>query len=163
VQRAIKAHLGSAQVARVIYGAIIGLALVVALEAHPPRAAVIIATLLATALAVGLAELYSEVVGAETRYRRRVGREHLQHIAGQVLAVMVGIAFPAVFFILAAAGAMELGTAFSVAKWSGVGLIGVYGFAAARLAGGGMGTALLQAVAVALIGALLIALKALIH
>jgi hypothetical protein len=31
-------HLRSRQVSRVIYGAIIGLALVVALEAHPPRA-----------------------------------------------------------------------------------------------------------------------------
>lgn len=163
VQRAIQAHLGSAQVARVIYGAIIGLALVVALEAHPPRAAVMVGTILATAFAVGLAELYSEMVGAETRYRRRVGREHLPHIATQALAVMVGIAFPAVFFSLAAAGAMELGTAFTVAKWSGVGLIGLYGFAAARLAGAGVGTALLQALAVAVIGAVLIGMKALIH
>lgn len=146
-----------------IYGAIIGLALVVALETHPPGAGVMVATILATALAVGLAELYSEVVGMEARYRRRVGREHLPHIAGQALAVVVGITFPAVFFILAAAGVLELGTAFSVAKWSGVGLIGLYGFAGARLAGARVRTALLRAVAVAVIGALLIALKALIH
>jgi hypothetical protein len=45
---AIEAHLGTRQVARVIYGAIIGMALVVALEAHPPRPAVVAATLLAT-------------------------------------------------------------------------------------------------------------------
>ena len=163
MQRAIEAHLGSAQVGRVIYGAIIGLALVVALEAHPPRAAVVVGTILATALAVGLAELYSEVVGAETRYRRPVGREHFPHLAVQALAVMVGIAFPAVFFILASADALELATAFTVAKWSGVGLIGLYGFAAARLAGAGVRTALLQAVVVAVIGVVLIAMKALIH
>ena len=30
---------------------------------------------------------------------------------------------------------MELDTAFRLAKWSGLGLIGFYGFAAARLAG----------------------------
>lgn len=122
-----------------------------------------VGTILATAFAVGLAELYSEIVGAETRYRRRVGREHLPHLASQALAVVVGIAFPAVFFILAAADAIELGTAFSLAKWSGVGLIGLYGFAAARLAGAGVGTALLHASAVAVIGAVLIAMKALIH
>jgi hypothetical protein len=42
-------------------------------------------------------------------------------------------------------------------------LIGLYGFSAARLAGAGLPAALAQAAAVALIGALLIVLKALIH
>jgi hypothetical protein len=50
VRRFVATHLGSRQVSRVIYGAIIGLALVVALEAHPPAAGVVIATLLGTAL-----------------------------------------------------------------------------------------------------------------
>jgi hypothetical protein len=163
VQRAIEAHLQSEQVARVIYGAIIGLALVVALEAHPPRPGVMAATMVGTAVAVALAEAYSEAVGAETRQRRRVAREELRHIAVQALAVGFGVAFPAVFFVLAAAGAMEVETAFSVAKWSGLGVIGFYGFCAARLAGAGLAGALLQAAAVAVIGSLLIALKALVH
>ena len=71
--------------------------------------------------------------------------------------------FPAVFFILAAADAMEVETAFTVAKWTGLGLIGFYGFCAARLAGAGLARALVHATAVALVGALLIGLKALIH
>jgi hypothetical protein len=62
VTRALEEHLGSGRVARVIYGAIIGLALVVSLEAHPPKAWVVAATLVTTALAVGLAELYSDFV-----------------------------------------------------------------------------------------------------
>lgn len=69
VPRVIEAHLGSRQVARVVYGAIVGLALVVGLEAHPPSAGVMAATLLATGVAVGLAELYSELLGYETRTR----------------------------------------------------------------------------------------------
>ena len=101
---AIEAHLGTRQVARVIYGAIIGLALVVGLEAHPPGAGAMIATLLGTAVAVGLAELYSEVVGTETRTHRRVGRRQLSELRGDVAAVAFGIAFPAVFFVLAAGG-----------------------------------------------------------
>jgi hypothetical protein len=97
------------------------------------------------------------------RTRRRVARAHLGEIAGDVGAVAFGIAFPAVFFLLALGDAMEVETAFALAKWSGVGLIGMYGFFAARLAGAGLPAALLQAVAVALIGAFLIGLKALIH
>ena len=57
--RFLVSHLRSNQVSRVIYGSIIGLALVVALEGHPPRSAAVIATLIGTAIAVALAELYS--------------------------------------------------------------------------------------------------------
>jgi hypothetical protein len=163
MRRAIEAHLGSRQVARVIYGSIIGLALVVVLQAHPPSAGVALTSVLATALAVGLAELYSEIVGAETRTRRRVARQEVLHLLRDVGAVVFGIAFPGVFFLLAAVKAIELDTAFTLAKWSGLGLIGGYGFCAARLAGAGLWASLLQALVVAGIGGLLIAVKALVH
>jgi len=163
VREAIRAHLGSPQVARVVYGSIIGLALVAALEAHPPRAVAVVGSLLATAVAVALAELYSEVLGGETRQRRRLERSELRLIAVDVTAVAFGIGFPAVFFVLAAAGVMEVDTAFTVAKWSGLGLIGLYGYAAARLAGSGLAASLLNALAVGVIGGFLIAIKALLH
>ena len=163
MRQAIEAHLGSRQVARVIYGAIIGMALVVSLEHHPPRPGVMVGTLLATAAAVGLAELYSEVVGAETRNRRRVEREQLREMLDDVGAVAFGIAFPAVFFVLAVASVLEVDTAFTIAKWSGLGLISFYGFVAGRLAGAGRVVSLLQALAVGVIGGALIAFKALVH
>ena len=58
---------------------------------------------------------------------------------------------------------MEVDTAFKFAKWSGLALVGFYGFCAGRLAGAGLLTALGHGAAVALIGGFLIALKALIH
>jgi hypothetical protein len=163
VRRFVASHLRSHQVSRVIYGAIIGLALVVALEAHPPAPRVVIATLLGTAVAVALAELYSEIVGFETGERRKASASELRHLGVDIGAVAFGIAFPVVFFVLAATGALENQTAFTAAKWTGVGLIGLYGFAGARLSGAGVLVAVMQAAAVALIGALLIALKALVH
>src|SRR5688500_9346408 len=66
MRASLEQHLGSRQVGRVVYGTIIGLALVVALESHPPEPGVMAVWLLGTGLAVGLAEVYSEVVGAET-------------------------------------------------------------------------------------------------
>src|SRR5215217_350291 len=104
VRRAIAAHLESHDVTRVIYGAIIGLALVVALEAHPPTAGQTIAAIAGTAVAVGLAEIYSEVIATEARTRRRVSRGQVRGIAVQASAVVFGAGFPVVFFILAAAG-----------------------------------------------------------
>ena len=163
MHRAIEAHLDSRQVSRVIYGAIVGLALVVALEDHPPSTAVVIGTLLSTAVAVALAELYSEVVGTSARLRRKIEAHRIRHVRDDVIAVAIGVAFPAVFFALSALGTIDLTTAFTVAKWSGLGLISFYGFCAARLSGAPLSSSLLQALAVGATGALLIAFKALVH
>ena len=159
----LRAHLGSRQVARVVYGAIIGLALVVALEAHPPAPHAVIATLLGTTVAVALAELYSELVGFETTRRRRASRAEMRSLYADMAAVSFGIAFPAVFFVLAAADVLDDDVAFTVAKWAGLGLIGLYGFAGARLSGDGVRASIIQATAVALIGGALIGLKAVVH
>jgi hypothetical protein len=163
LRNVVESHLGSRDVARVIYGAIIGLALVVAVQAHPPSAALVAASLLGTAVAVGLAEMYSEIVSVEARTRQPIDRSGLRRIAGESVAVVFGAGFPAVFFILAAAGTMDRHLAFVLSKWSGLGLICGYGFLAARLSGSGPGRALMHAVAVGAVGGGLIALKAVLH
>ena len=132
----VLAHLRSGGVSRVVYGAIIGLA---------------------------LAELYSDLLGARTRSGLGVDTEGFSEIAGDAIAVAFGVCFPCVFFLLAALGAISVDTAFNIAKWSGLGLIAFYGFVAARVGGGTIPRALLEATGVALIGAGLIAIKALIH
>ena len=156
-------HLGSEQVARVIYGSIVGLALVVALEPHPPTAAAVGAILVTTAIAVALAELYSDVVGTRIRLRGPLGKQQRRETRADVIAVAAGAAFPAVFFVLAAAGAIKLDLAFTLAKWSGLGLIAAYGYAAGRLSGAAVGRSLLHALAVGAIGAAVILVKALVH
>jgi hypothetical protein len=158
---ALAAHLRSEHVSEVVYGTVIGLALVVALEAHPPAAGATAATIVTTAIAVGLAELYSEFVGA--RVRRNAEGHHSGVVVSDVLAVVAGASFPAVFFVLAAVGVLELDTAFTIAKWSGLGLIACYGFLAARLGGAPSHKALMHAGVVAAIGVFVIAVKALVH
>ena len=131
----LSVHLASRQVTRVVYGAIIGLALIVTLERHPPTTGVVVGSLIATGLAVAFAELYAEYVGTETRERHRIHRAEFSHMFDDALAVAFGVAFPGVFFVIARIGPLELETAFRFAKWSGLGLIGFYGFCAGRLAG----------------------------
>ncbi len=163
LREAIITHLDSRRVARVLYGAIIGLALVLALEAHPPAAGEVAGTLVATGIAVALAEAFSEIIGAETRSRARIERQQMRSIASDAGAVAVGIGFPALFFVLAAIGAMQRDTAFDLARWSGLGLIAAYGFAAARLTGETAWRSLWRAALAALIGGFLIVIKALLH
>jgi VIT1/CCC1 family predicted Fe2+/Mn2+ transporter len=159
----IAEHLRSRQVSRVIYGSIIGLALVVVIENHPPAAGVALASVLGTAVAVGLAELYSELVGAELRTGRRIDRAAVVRELDDVAAVAFGVAFPGVFFFLAAIGVMKVDTAIDVSKWSGLGLIAFYGFCGARLTGLGNRRAVVEAFAVGAIAAALIGLKAIVH
>jgi hypothetical protein len=123
----------------------------------------VVASVLGTAVAVGLAELYSELVGFETTRRRKAGGNELRELGGDIGAVAFGISFPALFFLLAALGALEDDAAFTLAKWTGVGLIGLYGFAGARLSGANLHIAFAQGLGVALIGAALILLKSLVH
>jgi hypothetical protein len=163
LRTAVEDHLGSHDVSRVIYGSIVGLALVVALEHHPPGAGATAAAVVGAAVAVGLAEVYSDAVGEEARLRRRVTLAQLRTFAGDAGAVTFGAAFPAAFFVLAGLGAIELPTAFTLAKWSGLGLICGYGLLAARLAGAGWRRSILQAAAVGAVGGALIVLKALVH
>jgi len=159
----VAAHLESRDVTRVIYGSIIGLALVVALESHPPTAGQAAAAVGGTAVAVGLAEIYSELVGAEARTRRAVRLPQLRTVAIDAVPVMLGAGFPAVFFILSAAGVLDVGLAFTLSKWAGFGLMFVYGFVAGRLSGAGVGGAVVHAAAVGFIGGALIGIKALLH
>jgi hypothetical protein len=163
MRASLEQHLGSRQVGRVVYGSIIGLALIVAIENHPPEPAVMAVWLLGTAVAVGLAEVYSEVVGHETSTRQPVSRSDVGHMVEDAAAVGFGVAFPAVFFLLAAIGVIEPERAFTVAKWTGLGLIGFYGYWAARFAGATSRGALVKATLVALVGAGLILLKSLVH
>jgi hypothetical protein len=163
MRQAIADHLGTTQVTRVIYGSIIGLALVVALEHHSPGAGTVAALLVGTGISVGLAELYSEVIGAQVRRRRRVEHREWHHMLDDTMAVTFGVSFPAVFFVLAGLDAMKEHTAFTIAKWTGLGLIAFYGFCAGRLAGESTLRALLQAFLLALVAGALIALKALLH
>jgi VIT1/CCC1 family predicted Fe2+/Mn2+ transporter len=150
-------------VSKLLYGSIIVLALEVALEDHPPAPRDMVASVVGTALAVTLAELYSDVIGLEIGRRRRVQRDELGRILRKVSAVALGAAAPVVWFALAWAGVLGLGTAFTLAKWTGMGLIGCFGFLAGRLAGNGVARSLLQAGALLLVAAGIVFVKALFH
>jgi VIT1/CCC1 family predicted Fe2+/Mn2+ transporter len=68
-----------------------------------------------------------------------------------------------VFFLLAAAGLFDRDAAFTIAKWSGLGLITAYGYAAARLTGASVPRSIYRASMAALIAAFLIVIKSLLH
>ena len=159
----VESHLGSDDVSHVIYGAVVALALIVALQDHPPKAGKLAVELVATGLAIGLAELYADFVSTEARARRQVTRREFRHMAREATAVVFGTGFPAIYFVLAAVGLVSLEHAITFAKWSGIVLIAGYGYLAARLAGSTHPRSLARGMGIALVGLALIGLKALLH
>src|SRR3954463_10864696 len=100
VRRSVEAHLGSPDVAHIIYGAIIGLALVEALSKHPPPSGGAAATLFGSASAVaplsgraravGPPEPYRELVAAGARPPPPADRQRLRLVARESSAVVFG-------------------------------------------------------------------------
>lgn len=163
LRRILEAHLGSRDVARIIYGAIIGLALVEALADHPPSPAAMAVTLLGSAIAVGLAEGYSELVAAGAGTRRPADAARIRDAVSDASAVVFGAGFPAVFFALASAGAISVATAFVLAQWTGLALIVGYGYLGARLSGASVAAALAKGAVIGAIGGIVVLIKAVLH
>jgi hypothetical protein len=163
LRASVESHLGSQDVSRVLYGTIVGLALVLALETDAHRAGESAAFILATALTIGLAELFAEAISQEARTRTTIRRRDLKPLARDAIAVVIGAGFPAIYFILAALGVMKGHTAFTLAKWSGLALVCGYAFLAARMAGAHYRHATRHALAAGIVGVALIVLKSLLH
>src|SRR3954447_8546579 len=94
LRASLESHLGSRDVSRVLYGTIVGLALVLALEGDASHAAGQKAGFIfVTAVVIGLAELFSEAISQEARTRTRLGRTHFGPLARDAAAVVVGAGF----------------------------------------------------------------------
>jgi hypothetical protein len=147
----------------VISGSIIGLAIVLAAEDHPPPPAAVVGELVLTALAFGLSDAFGEMIGTQTRARRHLNRSDWARIAEEAGAFAIGAVFPAIFFLLATAEVITIHTAFVDAKWSEVILMGLYGWFAGRLAGHRVLFAFGDMVVVVAVAVALVELKTLLH
>ena len=149
--------------ARAVYGSIIALAVIIALEDTSASALEVVAASIGAVVAAMLAEGYAEYVAQVIRQRRYATRTELvqnfQDIGAGALAAMI----PVAPFVLAELGLIELQTAYDVAPWLGVAVIGAYSLLANRLDGLGAVQTWLLTAAGMLVGVSLIAIKAATH
>jgi Na+/proline symporter len=163
VRASVESHLGSHDVSRVLYGTIVGLALVLALEEHAHDPGQTAGFIFGTALAIGLADLFADAISLEARTRTRLRRRDVRPLARDALAVVIGAGFPAIYFVLAAVGILGEHSAFQLAKWTGLALVCGYAFLAARMAGLHWRHATRDAAIAGVLGIVLVELKALLH
>ncbi|TFG71857.1 MAG: hypothetical protein E4H22_03745 [Solirubrobacterales bacterium] len=153
-------HRGE-RAAHAIYGSVIVLAVIVAEQGTSASAAQVIASVAGAAVVTALAEVYANYIGGTIRFRRRLSAAERNVVERNVAVGFATAISPIVFFVLAALDVIDLDTAFDVAIWAGVGILGAHAAAANRLAGFPITQSVLFGLAFAALGAALVGLKAL--
>jgi hypothetical protein len=148
------------RVAKIIYGTIIVLVVIVTLEDHPPSPTVAIGSVLGASIAVALAEFYSELIGKRIHEKRRLSTADTREIMSAVSAVLIGALLPLPILILAWLDLVSIGFALILNKWLLVGLIIFYGYAAAAVSGSGRLWATFSALLAGTIGLTVVLIKA---
>src|SRR5215831_6729141 len=124
----------AARAEHAVYGTLIVLAVVTGLDDVSASAREAFFGVLGAAIAVALSEMYADMIGTTIRERRTPNRAEYQEFAVDVAFGFGAALVPAIFFLFAWVGVMNLGRAFTVAEWSGIGILFVYVLAAARAA-----------------------------
>ena len=149
--------------ARSIYGSILVLALLLALEDHPPSPLQAAGVVAGTVFAVLAAEAYAENLGSELTLGRRETREERSARFRELAAMTVAAEAPVAILLLSAFGLLELETAFRLARWSSLALLLLGGYLARRLAGQSRPSAAWAGLLIFGVGVLISVLKAALH
>jgi hypothetical protein len=149
--------------ARAVYGSIIALAVIVVLDEGGAEADEVLAATFGSVVAAMLAEGYAEYLAQVIRGHRHPTRAENARMAADITAGTIAALIPLVPFLMVQVDLIELPTAYDIALWFGVGVIGAWTFLANRLSGlGAKQTVLFTAVGI-LVGLSLIAIKAVTH
>jgi hypothetical protein len=146
-----------------VYGSVIVLAVIIALDETSIAAREAIASVVGAAVATLLAEVYADYLGATIRAGRSPTRDERNRALSDASAGMVAAILPVIFFVLAALDVMSMDSAFEGAVWTGVGVVGFYAFVANRVAGFSISRSLIAGVGFAVLGGILVLVKAAVH
>ena len=158
-----RGHRDGHLAARGVYGAIVVLALLLAMKDHPPGpwAAALLVTV--SVLAVLAAELYAELLGLEIDLGRAATRAEQRAKLHELGPITLSAEAPVAVLVLAGLGLIDEDRAFDVAVVVTIALIMVDGFLARRLAGRTVAESLRSAVLLGSIGVALAVVKQISH
>jgi hypothetical protein len=149
--------------ARAVYGTIIALAVIVVLDDGHTEADEVIVAVLGATIAASMAETYADYLAAVIRQRRHMSFAEIRQAAADSALGTLAALLTLVPFLLVELGWIETQTAFDIAPWIGLALIGGYSLFANRVAGLPLHRAALTTASMLAIGLVLIAIKSLAH
>jgi hypothetical protein len=149
--------------ARAVYGTIVALAVIVVLDDGQTEADEVIVAVLGATIAASMAETYADYLAAVIRQRRHLTRDELRQAATDSALGTLAALLTLLPFVAVELGLIETQTAFDLASWIGLGLIGAYSLLANRIAGIPLSRGVLTTSVMIGVGLVLIALKSLTH
>jgi hypothetical protein len=152
-------RLNKHQIAKVIYGSILTLVVILTLEEGAAEGIKNGIMMLLTTFAIMLAELYSDVIGSMIESKRSLTQAEWQDYVLNSAAVIVATLLPALWFFLNGLGFISHEASFRLAKWSVILLLGLYGYIASYLAGRSRWWNIVGAVTSILIGLIIVSVK----
>ena len=161
--RLLGSPLARKQATHGIYIEIVVLAVILALEHTNASDRDIVSTLLAAIVVVLLADLYAYYVGSMIGDGRRPTRAELREATIGELGGLVASVPPVFLLMLGVAGVIGLQTGFTLAKWAGVVMIGLYALVAHRRAGLSFRQSLPATLFLVVLGVVLVGLKYFVH
>jgi hypothetical protein len=149
--------------ARAVYGTIIALAVIVVLDDGQTEADEAIVAVLGATIAASMAETYADYLAAVIRQRRHMSFAEIRQAATDSALGTLAALVTLLPFVLVELGWIETQTAFDIAPWVGLALIGGYSLFANRVAGLPTRRSVLITASMLAIGLVLIVLKSLAH
>ncbi|NGN62619.1 hypothetical protein G5C51_01695 [Streptomyces sp. A7024] len=149
--------------ARGVYGCIVVLALLLALEEHPPPAFEAASLLAATVTGIVLAEGFATAIGQEVERGRPLTRAERAKALTEGAGAFMAAPAPLCFLLLAGFGVLSEERALTLSRWVTLALLFGFCSTAGGLAGRTRKSALLAGAGAAVIGAVLANFKSLTH
>ena len=149
--------------ARGVYGCIVVLSLLLALESHPPPAFQAALLIAATLTGIVAAEAFASLIGQEVERGRPPTRAERRRTIAERSAAFTAAVAPLLCFVLAGFGLFAERLAFTLSRWITLILLFVFCCVARGLSGRTRMNALLTGVAATAVGIVLANFKSLTH
>jgi hypothetical protein len=149
--------------ARAVYGTIVALAVIVVLDDGQTEADELIVAVLGATIAASLAETYADYLATVIRQRRHMSFAEVRRAATDSALGTLAALLTLVPFLVVELGWIETQTAFDLATWIGLALIGGYSLFANRVAGLPWRRAAITTASMLAVGLVLIAIKSFTH
>lgn len=150
-------------VSKALYGTLLVMSLIVAIDDHYKSAGQVIISLLTTVLVFAISQFYSDVVAEKIVSKEKLTREKVRNIFYEIAPISIGSHTPTIIFLFALVGLISIEKAFFLAKVAGLGALFLYGFLIGKYSNRSKGKCYFSGAVNMLMGGIVVMFKTLIH
>lgn len=151
--------LGGERASKAIYGIILISVTLIGLKAHDTDPMAIAVKIFVAAMAIVVAEVYSEILGESIRHQKALNSEERRTIVYNAMAIATVSLYPIIVFLLSKLGLYSVDTAFTIALVLNMLGLAAFGYYAIKSSGATKHQALVKGSILAGIGLIIVIAK----